>query len=443
MSDRECSYYWIVRRLFFVFLVAATVLLPIGATRAEPGPDDVRPAPDMVELIVFHGDGCPHCASMLEFLDGLEDRIPGLDVIDYEVWYDKANQAIFVDTLTALGEEPNAVPTVVIGDRVYVGYTDALAERIEEVVTELAAGQTPDEQGDFVIDVPFAGSVNVGSRSLVGATVLIAFVDGVNPCSLWVLSMLMALVVHSGSRSRVFAVGGLFLVITSLLYGFYMLGAYSTLSIVGRLTWIRIGVALVAGVFGLFHLKEHWTSKGPSVTIAAERKPGIFRRMRALADPNQSLRATLAGTAVLAVGVSLMETPCTAGLPLLWTNLLSDRDVPMSGAAVLFLLYLAIFLFDELVIFGAVVVTMRATKMQEHHGQLLQLIGGTLMVTLAVAMVAAPHLLESLTGTVIVFALAAATCALVILGEYLWDRWSASRSGPSQRPSGKQGLAPS
>jgi glutaredoxin len=431
-----------VKRLFFVFLVAVAALLPIGAIQAEQGPDDPGTAPDTIELIVFHGDGCPHCANMLDFLDGLEDRVPELEITAYEVWYDKPNQVIFVETLMALGEEPRAVPTVVIGDRVYVGYTDALAERIEEVVTELAAGLTPDEEGDFVVDVPFAGSVNVGSRSLVGATMLIAFVDGVNPCSLWVLSMLMALVVHSGSRSRVFLVGGLFLLITSLLYGLYMLGAYSTLSVVGRLTWIRVAVALVAGVFGLFHLKEHWTSKGPSVTIAAERKPGIFRRMRTLADPNRSLPATLGGTAILAVGVSLLETPCTAGLPLLWTSLLTDRDVPMSGAAVLFLLYLAIFLLDELVIFGVVVVTMRATKMQEHHGQLLQLIGGTLMVTLAVAMVAAPHLLESVTGTMIVFALAAAACVLVILIERLWDRSSASRSGPRQRPSSKQGLAP-
>ncbi|MGF1598334.1 MAG: hypothetical protein ACFCVK_15605 [Acidimicrobiales bacterium] len=197
-----------------------------------------------------------------------------------------------------------------------------------------------------------------------------------------------------------------------------MLGAYSTLSIVGRHTWIRVIVALVAGVL---HLKEHWTTRGPSVTIAAGRKPGIFRRMRALADPNQSLSATLGGTALLAVGVSLLETPCTAGLPLLWTNLLSARDVPITGAAVLFLLYLLIFLIDELVIFGVVVVTMRAAKMQQEHGHLLQLIGGTLMVTLAVAMLAAPHLLESVTGTVIVFVLAASACVSVILLERFWN----------------------
>ena len=430
-----------MRRWFFACLfTAAATLLALGSSDATAGPIDTSPPPETVELIIFHGDGCPHCARMLAFLDDLEARVPELTVVRYEVWYDQANQVIFLDTLAQLGEEPSAVPTVVLGGRVYVGYSDALADRIETVVVDLTAGIAPDARDDFVIDVPFAGSVNVGSRSLVGATVLIAFVDGVNPCSLWVLSMLMALVVHSGSRSRVFAVGGLFLLITSLLYGLYMLGAYSTLSIVGRQTWIRIAVALVAGIFGAFHLKEHWTSKGPSVTIAADRKPGIFRRMRVLADPNRSLPATLGGTAVLAVGVSLLETPCTAGLPLLWTNLLSDRGVPAAGAVVLFLLYLLVFLIDELVIFGVVVVTMRATKIQEHQGQLLQLIGGTLMVTLAVAMVAAPHLLDSVTGTAVVFALAAGACVLVILVEHAWDRWVRPDHRRGRKPPSRRGL---
>jgi cytochrome c biogenesis protein CcdA/glutaredoxin len=403
-----------------LLLLALVALVPVGASAASTDPADPVGDPGPIEVIVFHGDGCPHCARMLAFLDDLQERYDDVVVTAYEVWRDTANQVVFRDVLAEYGEEPRAVPTVVVGGEVYVGYSDALADWIEEVVVDLGAGRTPDEAGEFVVDVPLVGEVNVGSKSLVGATVLISFVDGVNPCSLWVLSMLLALVVHSGSRSRVFAVGGLFLLVTSVLYGLYMLGAYSTLSVVGRAGWIRLGVAIVAGTFGLLHLKEHWTPRGPSVTIGAEHKPGIFRRMRRLADADQSLPATLGGTAVLAVGVSLLETPCTAGLPLLWTDLLADRDVPASGAVFLFLLYLLVFLVDELLIFGAAVVTMRATKMQEHHGRALQLVGGTLMLTLAVAMVAAPHLLESVTGTAVVFLAAAAFCAAVLGGEWAW-----------------------
>ncbi len=419
-------------------LAALAVLPPTSAGVGANPPDGGHDAggdsgTDTIELIVFHGDGCPHCAHMLAFLDDLDDRHPTLDVVAYEVWYDTANQTIFAETLAEFGDEPRAVPTVVVGGQVFVGYQDSIAERIATVVGELAAGRDPTASSDYSIDVPFAGRIDVGSRSLVGATVLIAFVDGVNPCSLWVLSMLLALVVHSGSRARVLAVGSLFLLVTSLLYGLYMLGAYTALSVVGRRTWIRAAVALVAGSFGLLHLKEHWTSGGPSVTIPAERKPGLFRRMRRLADTDRSLPATLGGTAVLAVGVSLLETPCTAGLPLLWTDLVAERNVSAAGAAVLFGLYLAVFLIDELVIFAAVVSTMRVAKLQERHGRMLQLIGGTLMLTLAVAMVAAPHLLDTVGGTVVVFGVAAVVCASIVLGERIWDR----RGHPGSKFSGR------
>lgn len=401
-----------------VAVVTATVGLDAGRARASAP----EPSQDPIELVVFHGDGCPHCAAMLAYLDELEARDDDLVVTRHEVWYDTANQQLFADTLAALGEEPDAVPTVVIDGIVIVGHSDAIEARIESIVADLRAGLDPVDAGEFVIDVPFVGSVDVGSGSLIGATALIALVDGVNPCSLWVLSMLMALVVHSGSRRRVLAVGGVFLLITSMLYGLYMVGAYSALSLVGQRAWIRIAVALVAGTFGVLHVKEHFTASGPSVTIGAEHKPGLFARMRRLADMDRSLPATLGGTAVLAVGVSLLETPCTAGLPLLWTNLIADRDVPTSGAVVLFLLYLLIFLVDELVIFGAAVLTLRATKMQEHHGRALQLIGGTLMLTLAVAMVVTPAALESIAGTVVVFGVAAAVTAGVMGIEAWWRR---------------------
>ena len=408
------------RVVALLVLIAATTVALLDAGRADasaPIPD-----PDQVELIVFHGDGCPHCAAMLEFLDDLQDRHDGLVVSDYEVWYDQDNLDLFTATLAALGEEPDAVPTVVVDGVVIVGHSDAIESRIEGIVEDLLAGVEPTDEGEFVIDVPFVGAVDVGSGSLIGATALIALVDGVNPCSLWVLSMLMALVVHSGSRRRVFAVGGLFLLITSLLYGLYMIGAYSALSVIGQRTWIRVGVALVAGTFGVLHIKEHWTTKGPSVTIGDEHKPGLFAKMRGLADMERSLPGTLGGTAVLAVGVSLLVTPCTAGLPLLWTNLLADRGVPTSGAVALFLLYLLIFLIDELVIFGVAVLTLRAAKMQEHHGQALQLIGGTLMLTLAVAMVAAPSALESIGGTAVVFGIAGGVTAAVLAVEAWWRR---------------------
>lgn len=427
---RKCSR--IDRRWFLTTSMALTAMIAMMfavPTRVDSASASSADLPaDVVTLQLFYGDGCPHCARAEQFLDGLETRWPTLVVERLEVWDDAANREVFRDVLADLGEEPRAVPTIVVADRVWVGYSDATAAEVESVVAGLLDSDTvrSDDLDDLdgadgkpreVIEVPLVGDVDVGDSSMVASTVLIAFVDGVNPCSLWVLSVLLALVLHSGSRKRVLLVGSVFLAVTSLLYGLYMVGAYSTLDYVEDIEWIRLVVAAVAGIFGVLHLKEYATHRGVSLTIADSSKPKLYRRMRALARTDRPLPAVLAGTVVLAAGVSLAETPCTAGLPLLWTDMLAAREISTTGAAVLFLLYLAVFLVDELILFGAAVVTLRATKLQEHHGRALQLLSGTVMVALAITMLVRPELLESLTGALAVFAGAGLIVGVVLAAE--------------------------
>lgn len=364
-----------------------------------------------VDLVVFYGEGCPYCAAEFEFLDGLERREPSLHVVPYEVWHSDANRAVFRGYAADLGFEASSVPTTILGERVWIGFDPTISSQFEQAVVAAAAppGSTspPVAEGEdgVVVDLPFLGPVDVGDRSLIVATLAIGFIDGINPCSLWVLAMLLAIVLHGSSRARVSLVGGVFLTVTALLYGLYIAGLYSALSYIGAAPWIRLAVALIVGVLGVLQLNDALRPRrGPSLGIARERRPGLFRRMRALAVSDRGLASVVGATAALAVGVSLLETPCTAGLPVLWTGLVAERAIGAVGTALLFALYLSVFLLDELLLFGAVVVTMRATKLQERHGRELKLLSGTVMVTLTGVLVVQPALLESVEGALAVFA---------------------------------------
>ncbi|MGB8861312.1 MAG: hypothetical protein WCC60_18790 [Ilumatobacteraceae bacterium] len=400
-----------------VGIVVLASMAYVGAASAES-----TSATNRIALTIFYGEGCPYCARELTFLDELQQRQPLLDVTAYEVWNSESNRARFRTMAAEHGVESTAVPTTFVGNAVWVGFDSTVARQIEAAVEALAAGLTPVIDERLSVDVPFVGTVDLGDSSLVAATLLIGFVDGVNPCSFWVLSMLLALVLHSGSRKRIVLVGLVFLTVTSGLYGLYMLGAYSALDYADEVSWVRLAVAAVAGAFGILHLKEYLTHRGPSLTISDGSKPGLYRRMRRLARPERSLAAVLGGTVALAAGVSLAETPCTAGLPLLWTNMLSTRHVPAAGAALLFLLYLLVFLLDELIVFGFAVVTLRSAKLQEHHGRLLQLASGMLMVALSLTMLFAPHLLETIPGTSAVFGLTAALITAIATCDHFTRR---------------------
>lgn len=125
--------------------------------------------------------------------------------------------------MAARGMEANAVPTTVIGELVWVGFSDAVASQIRSTVlpTDPEPGDAPD-----VVDIPVIGSVETGSASLLASTFFIALIDGLNPCSLGVLSILLGLVLRTGTRRQVLAIGGTFLLVTSVLYGVYIAGMH-------------------------------------------------------------------------------------------------------------------------------------------------------------------------------------------------------------------------
>jgi hypothetical protein len=136
-----------------------------------------------------------------------------------------------------------------------------------------------------------------------------------------VLSLLLALVVSSGSRIRTALVGLAFLTVAVSTYGLFMAGLFGVLSTVGVSLWVRLAVTAVAVGFAALNIKDYfWFQVGPSLALSDRYKPGLFRRMRGLLAPGMSGPALMGGAAVMALGVTLVELPCTAGLPLLWAR---------------------------------------------------------------------------------------------------------------------------
>ena len=423
-------------------LALTALLLLLGAIAAAPAAwsDALPPADGVADptIALFHGDGCPHCAAERAFLADLVAAHPEVTVDAHEVWYDPAGRDLLLATAQRMGFEPTGVPVTIIGDQVWIGFGDRTAQEIEQAALAAVAGSPPVDASDATpaqtVAVPLLGDVDLDDTSLLAATVAIGFVDGVNPCSLWVLSLLLAMVLNRGSRGRVLLVGGVFLGVTAGMYALYMVGMYSAASYLSDMGWLRLLVAVVCAAFGALQVKDGLgVERGPSLSISPERRPALYARMRFVASPERALAATLAGAVVLAVAVSLLETPCTAGLPLLWTTMLADQQVGVLTAASLFAVYMLVFLLDELVVFAAAVLTFRGTRRQERHGRALKLLAGSVLLCLATTMLLAPTTLTTLVGTLAVFGIAAGLAtALWLAATY---RTSISSSGSSPRTS--------
>ncbi len=280
----------------------------------------------------------------------------------------------------------------------------------------LAAPIISNNKNANTIKLPLIGEIDLTTQSLALSTAIIAFVDGVNPCSIWVLSILLSLTLHTGSRRKVIIIGLVFISITALVYVLFIAGLFSLFTYISFLGWIQVVIALLALFFALVNIKDYfWYKEGISFTIADDKKPGIFQKIRKVMDSSQTLWGLLSATVVLAGGVSLVEFSCTAGFPVLWTNLLAAQGV--SGAHFIFLLliYMLIYQIDELAIFFVAVFTLKSSKLEEKHGRVLKLIGGTLMLTLAAVMIVDPTIMNSVGNSLIIFGIAFAVAMLVLL----------------------------
>jgi cytochrome c biogenesis protein CcdA len=175
-------------------------------------------------------------------------------------------------------------------------------------------------------------------------------------------------------------------------------------------------VALVALFFGIVNIKDYFFYKeGVSFTISDDQKPGIYQRIRKVMDAGDSWWGLIGGTVVLAAGVSLVEFTCTAGFPVLWTNLVSSQQVTTITFVMLLLLYMLIYQLDELGIFLVAAFTLKSSRIEEKHGRILKLIGGVLMLTLAIVMLVKPELMSDVGKSLIVFGIAFAITLLILL----------------------------
>lgn len=391
-----------------------------------------------VTIYFFWGDGCPHCAKGELFLEDLIKRYSQVELKRYEVYHSSENQRLLKTMGDNFGFEPRSVPSILIGEQHFEGFNDIISHRIEMAVKRcLEAGcidkggiviqsfnpgskvSMPEEDAQYsdqdIVTLPFFGKVNLSKQSLLASTLIISFIDGFNPCSIWVLTILLAITLHSGSRSKIIIIGLVYIFVTAFIYALFIAGLFTMLSVLSYLIWIQSVVALTALIFALVNIKDYlWYKEGLSFTISDEKKPGIYKKIQNVMQSVESIWVMVGATVVLAAGASLVEFTCTAGFPVLWSNLLISQNVTSSEFVMLFLVYLFVYQLDELVIFFIAVFSLKAIKMEEKHGRILKLIGGMLMLTLALIMLIKPSLMNKLSTSLIVFGITAIATLLIL-----------------------------
>ncbi len=120
---------------FLVFALVLFIPFMVNVHADEKKTDEKS----KVNVYLFRGDGCPHCAEAEEWFDELkkdEEFSKYFEVVDYEVWYDEDNAKFMDEVAKALDTEASGVPFIVVGKKFFSGYSSEMSEEIKTAIKE-------------------------------------------------------------------------------------------------------------------------------------------------------------------------------------------------------------------------------------------------------------------------------------------------------------------
>lgn len=386
----------------------------------EPGADGGT----RVHLYFFWSETCPHCQEAHPFITAIARERPWVELHSLEVSRNRDNARRFDEMAESIGQRAEAVPTLIYCGRMDVGWQDAATTgtQLLAALDACRAGGAAPPPDKAPMQIPFFGSVDPATLSLLPFTVVIAALDAFNPCAFFVLLFLLSLIAHQKDRRRMLTIGGIFIAASGLMYFAFMAAWLNVFQLLGALTWITLGAGMLAIVVGAINIKDFFAfEKGITLSIPESAKPDIYRRARAILQSDNPA-GMLAATVALAVAANFYELLCTAGFPMVYTRILTLNEPSVAARYAWLALYNLIYIVPLALIVLAFVGTLTAHKLTEREGRLLKLMSGAMMLELGVVLAVRP---EWLSRFVVAFALLVAAVAVT---------WVAARL--TRRPAG-------
>lgn len=229
-------------------------------------------------------------------------------------------------------------------------------------------------------------------------TFIIALIDGFNPCNLFVLTLLASLILtESHSRKKIYAVGYTFIAVVFIFYFLFMVAWLNVFKYIGFIDPLRIAIGAIAIVAGLINCKEFFFyRKGVTLMVQDKHVGPLKRKIRHVAEliKHGSLLTLIGASVILAIFASLVELPCTAGFPIIYTGILSGIFLNSSFMHYTYLLfYNLIYVLPLIVMITIFGYTFKGKQVSKQTMALIKFIGGAIMLLLGIVLLVNPALI--------------------------------------------------
>lgn len=389
----------------------------------------VASAKEEVNIYLFHASWCPHCQAEIEFLDTIKDEYDNVKIYKYET-SDSSNYDLMMKVKNRLGISGAGIPFTIIGEKTLIGYStdDVTGATIKELIDYYSETdhrniaeeiiKTGDLQGaikdpsdlsdieskindepkkdnsDIVKGVPFFGDINAKDISIPLLGVVLGTIDGFNPCAMWILLFLLSMLIGMNNRKRMWTIGLTFLGTSAIVYMLFMVTWLNVALALFKVRPVMIAIALFALIGGFLNLRSYKNaSKDDGCHVVKDDKRNkIFNRIKKFTKQKSFILAIL-GTMALAFSVNLVELACSAGIPVIYTQILAINELSWFEMAINILIYIFFFLIDDLIVFAIAMKTLTVTGFTTKYSKYSHLIGGILMVIIGLLLLFRPDIL--------------------------------------------------
>lgn len=380
-------------------------------------PSSIANASNKLNIYLFWGNGCPHCAKEKTFLLKILPDYPTVTLNQYEVYYSSNNAELMQKVADKIDVDAGGIPFLIIGDQEFVGYSDGTTDKeIESRIKYCLNNSCPDSVNSIInpfknddpktnkinnpdsnqkkiIKLPIIGEINALSFSLPLLTIFMGALDGFNPCAMWTLLFLISLLLGINNRRRMWVLGVAFITASAFVYFLFMAAWLQLILFLGFIVWVRALIGILAAIGGGYNLKSYLderNSNGGCKVTSGKKRQLVFAKMKAIAQQN-SLWLALGGIILLAFAVNLVELVCSAGFPAVFTQVLSLSHLSSWQYYAYILLYIFFFMIDDIIIFAIAMFTLKATGISTKYGKWSKLIGGILMIIIGLLLIFKPE----------------------------------------------------
>jgi len=394
---------------FLLFIISLFLFLPMYVNASE-----------VVDVHLFYSSTCSHCKAEKEYLNNLVEDNKDIKIHLYRVneIEDYENVELWEKVQDILGTKTGSIPYTVIGEKHIIGFANYTKSKIEKAISscreegcydivggikngtiteenkdEYIAKTEEVEKNDETETVPILGDIDPKEVSLPLLATVMGLVDGFNPCAMWVLLFLISMLLGMKDRKKMMYLGSLFIVASASVYLLFMVAWLNIVINVTSIKWVQILIAVVALIGGLINIRSYIKSLGKDngcTVVDDNKRKKIFGKIKKFTSEKSLILASV-GVVLLAISVNVVELACSAGLPVLFTNILAINNVGTNLSSIYILIYIFFFMLDDLIVFYVAMFTLKVTGVTTKYTKYTHLIGGIIMLVIGILLILKPE----------------------------------------------------